>query len=61
MSRIKRFLDFTKKKVSDFIYPKCDKCGQELTNYGTGGLNPEPLYICENPKCEKKIINNEYR
>lgn len=53
MSKIKSFLDYTKKKVSDFIYPKCSKCGQELTNYGTGGLNPEPLYICENPKCKK--------
>ena len=26
MSKIKRFIDFTKKKISDFIYPKCDKC-----------------------------------
>ena len=53
MSRIKRFLDFTKKKVSDFLYPKCDKCGKELTDYGTGGLNPEPLYVCDNKDCEK--------
>lgn len=55
MRKLKNFLNYTKDKVSNFINPKCDKCGEELKDYGRGALNRDPLYVCDNPKCEKNI------
>ncbi len=53
MSKIKKFLDFTKDKISDFINPKC-KCGKELVNHA-GGISSEPIYVCDNKECERSI------
>jgi hypothetical protein len=62
MSKIKKFLDFTKNKISDFINPKCNECGKELVDHAgsVGGLSPEPIYVCDNKEC-KKNINYENR
>ena len=38
-----------------FENPRCSLCNKEMIDYGcaTGGLAPEPLYICVNEKCER--------
>jgi hypothetical protein len=52
---IKRFFKHAKDKISNFIHPKCDECGEELKDYGRGALNRDPLYVCDNPECNKSI------
>lgn len=60
MSKIKKFLDFTKNKISDFINPKCKECGKELVNHAGDVSCSEPIYVCDNKEC-KKSINYENR
>lgn len=55
MSKIKKFKDFTTKVIDKLFYNKCPKCKEEMTNYGTGGLNPEPLYVCDHCEKSKKV------
>ena len=53
--RVKKYLDFAKDKLSKLFTNKCEYCNEEMVDYGgsVGGLNPEPLYVCDNKECVK--------
>jgi hypothetical protein len=43
------------KAIDNFFNPKCNACGNGLSDMGgsTFGITPEPVIVCTNPACKK--------